>query len=91
MKNFMQRNSFAVNFPSILACFLLLSFAISCRKNDVKRLKNYDQVNLVANNGNYNAAHIDPLQMNAWGLSWSPTGTAWVNSQAGHVSALYDA
>ena len=91
MKNFMKRSSYAVNLPAYFTFFSLLLIAISCRKNDLKRLKNYDQVNLVANNGNYNAAHIDPAQINAWGLAWSPTGIAWVNSQAGHVSALYDA
>lgn len=89
MKKIMKRNSFAVNGYACLAFFSLLFLASGCRKVDVKKLKNYDQVNLVANNGNYGAPHIDPLQINAWGLAWSPTGTAWVNSQAGHVSALY--
>ena len=71
--------------------FLLFLFlAASCRKVDVKKLKNYEQVNLVANNGNYGAPHIDPLQMNAWGLAWAPSGIAWVNSEDGHVSALYN-
>lgn len=89
MKKIMKRSLFAVNFPVCFAFFALL-FLASCHKVDVKKLKNYDQVNLVANNGNYGAAHIDPLQINAWGLAWSPTGIAWVNSQGGHVSALYN-
>lgn len=90
MKKIMKRNFYAVNIPAYFAFFALLSLVVSCRKADVKKLKNYDQVNLVANNGNYGAAHIDPLQINAWGLAWSPTGIAWVNSQGGHVSALYN-
>ena len=89
MKKIMKGSLFAVNFPVCLTFFALL-FLASCRKVDVKKLKNYDQVNLVANNGNYGAAHIDPQQINAWGLAWSPTGIAWVNSQGGHVSALYN-
>jgi uncharacterized protein (TIGR03118 family) len=90
MKKIMKRNFFAVSLPVCLAFFALLSLAVSCSKDDIKKLKNYDQVNLVANNGNYGAAHIDPLQINAWGLAWAPSGIAWVNSQGGHVSALYN-
>lgn len=90
MKNFMKRSFYAVNLPAYFLFVVLVTLVASCRKNDIKRLKNYDQVNLVANNENYNAPNIDPLQINAWGLAWSPTGIAWVNSQAGHVSALYN-
>ncbi len=42
------------------------------------------------NSGAYAAVHQDAAQKNAWGLAWSPTGVAWVNSQLGHVSALYN-
>ena len=90
MKKIMKWNFFAVNVPACLAFFALLFLAASCRKVDIKKLKNYDQVNLVANNGNYGAPNIDPLQINAWGLAWAPSGIAWVNSQEGHVSALYN-
>lgn len=82
--------SFGFTSPATMLLFASLSLVISCRKNDdVKKLKNYEQVNLVDNNGAYGAPHQDPKQINAWGLSWSPGGTAWVNSQSGHVSALY--
>ncbi len=90
MKNFMKRLTHAVNFIIIATILLLILIVTGCRKADIKKLKDYDQVNLVANNGNYGAANIDPLQINAWGLAWSPTGIAWVNSQGGHVSALYN-
>ncbi len=53
--------------------------------NDVK-VKSFMQVNLVANNVNYNAAHVDATLKNAWGIAWSPGGTAWVNAQGGNVS-----
>jgi len=53
-------------------------------------IKNFIQVNLVANNANYNAAHIDANLKNAWGLAWVASGIAWVNAQAGHVSNLYN-
>ena len=55
-----------------------------------KTLKDFMQVNLVANNGNYGAAHIDPHLMNAWGIAFSGNGIAWVSSQEGHVSSVYD-
>jgi uncharacterized protein (TIGR03118 family) len=76
-------------------CFLLLSvtmvFAIGCNKfKEPKALKNFSQVNLVANKDGYGASHIDPALLNAWGLAFSSTGTPWVNSTGGHVSAVYD-
>lgn len=77
-----------------LSCFLITAIVLSigCRKNnnvDDKDLRDFQQVNLVANNGEYSAAHVDPTLQNAWGLAWSPTGIAWVNSLSGHVSELY--
>lgn len=72
----------------LLGAFLLM---VSCRKFDrVKQLKNFAQVNLVDNNGEYNATITDPTLINAWGIAFNPTGIAWVNSQAGHVSEVYD-
>jgi uncharacterized protein (TIGR03118 family) len=90
MKKIMNRVSFGFTSPATLLLLASLSLIIACRRNDVKKLKNYEQVNLVDNNGAYGAPHQDAKQMNAWGLSWSPTGIAWVNSQSGHVSALYN-
>jgi len=80
-------------FLSRTVCFVLfaLVFSISCRKGvEQKALKDFQQVNLVDNNGAYGATHQDATLINAWGLAWAPSGIAWVNSQAGHVSELYD-
>jgi uncharacterized protein (TIGR03118 family) len=60
------------------------------KHNTPKALKDFNQVNLVANNNKYSAAHIDPVLLNAWGLAFSGGGTAWVSAQAGHVSTVYD-
>jgi uncharacterized protein (TIGR03118 family) len=90
MKKFMKRSFFAVSIPAYLTLFALLIFVAGCRKVDVKKLKHFEQVNLVANNGNYGAPNINPLQLNAWGLAWAPSGIAWVNAADGHVSALYN-
>jgi uncharacterized protein (TIGR03118 family) len=61
-------------------------------KNDKtpQALKDFEQVNLVGNNDEYAPAHIDPHLINAWGIAFSSGGVAWVSSQAGHVSAVYD-
>lgn len=64
-----------------------------CRKsNDSKEdLRNFVVANLVDNNGRYGARHQDPTLINAWGLAFSPTGIAWVNSNGGWVSEVYTA
>ena len=77
---------------TLVACILLTT---ACRKiiiqhpDDNKDLQGFDQVNLVANKALYSPVLTDATLQNAWGLAWSPTGIAWVNSQAGHVSELY--
>ena len=64
-----------------------------CKKSgeDKNDLRNFKQVNLVANKSLYNPVTVDPTLQNAFGLAWSPNGIAWVNSLAGHVSELYSA
>jgi uncharacterized protein (TIGR03118 family) len=64
-----------------------------CRKLEEirKDLRDFNQVNLVDNNGEYHATHTDPTLLNAWGLAFSSGGTAWVNSFGGHVSEVYTA
>src|SRR5690349_20857339 len=66
--------------------------AIRDLKNDKapKTLKDFEQVNLVGNNDEYHPAHIDPHLLNAWGIAFSSGGVAWVSSQEGHVSSIYD-
>lgn len=53
-------------------------------------LKDFTQVNLVASSEEYNAARVDPLLVNAWGLSFSPTGIAWISAEGAAVSAVYN-
>jgi uncharacterized protein (TIGR03118 family) len=96
------------NHSSVVASVLLgLTFFIfSCQKNieqgvspeasvagkDPKSLKDFEQVNLVGNNNEYQPAHIDPTLINAWGLTFNgPTGSvAWVNALGGHRSDLFN-
>lgn len=53
-------------------------------------LKDFLQINLVANNAMYGAPNIDPLLINGWGIAFSATGTPWLGSQGGHVSTVYN-
>jgi uncharacterized protein (TIGR03118 family) len=75
----------------LLFILFLLVFSAGCQKFVDNKLIKQDitQVNLVSNNWNWNPAHFDSSLINAWGLAWAPSGIAWVNSEAGHVSELY--
>ena len=87
MKKIMNQVTFCLSRPICAVLLSFLLFTVACRKIDVhQKLKDFDQVNLVDNNGEYAAANMDSLLQNAWGLSWSPTGIAWVNAEIGHVS-----
>lgn len=91
MKRIITRsnNSIASFFALVLlAC---MAFAISCKKDKPpKALKDFVQVNLVGNNDKYAPLRVDPLLLNAWGLSWSAGGVAWVSSTGGGVSTVYN-
>jgi len=73
----------------LMATAVALSFG--CHKSNVndKDLKDFSVVNLVANTAEYQPKRIDPTLINGFGIAWSPTGIAWVNSVGGHVSELY--
>jgi uncharacterized protein (TIGR03118 family) len=74
-----------------LLVVLLTGLSVSCRKAnfDKNDLRDFQQVNLVSNNGADGPVLNDPGLQNAWGIAWSPTGIAWVNSEASHLSHLY--
>ncbi|WP_018616984.1 TIGR03118 family protein [Segetibacter koreensis] len=75
----------------LLLLFSVLVLPIACKKHfDQQVLKEFRQVNLVGNNNEYGAPHIDPALLNSWGLAFNPTGIAWVSAQTGHVSTIYD-
>jgi uncharacterized protein (TIGR03118 family) len=74
-----------------LLVLVALTFSGGCRKMKIDKddLRDFQQINLVSNTMKYSPLLKDTTLQNAWGLAWSPTGIAWVNSQAGHVSELY--
>lgn len=70
------------------------AFSVGCNKPHVidnNDLRDFKQVNLVANSTEYHPVTVDPTLLNAFGIAWSPNGIAWVNSVGGHVSELYTA
>jgi len=95
-----------VRLYAILASFSLFIFLISCQKKidqlvtqqgeisasskHPKDLKDFEQVNLVGNNMDYHPARVDPTFVNAWGITFTPTGIAWVNAQATGLSFVLD-
>src|SRR5256885_14607623 len=50
----------------------------------------YQQINLVADVTGYNSEAIDKHLLNAWGLSFSPSGGIWVASNHNGLSTEYD-
>src|SRR3954469_19645515 len=91
MKKNFRATGVSVAGSLILLCSL--TFIISgCRKLDELNpfLRHFDVVSLVDNNHEYSASHTDANLINAWGIAFTPNGFAWVNSQEGHVSAIYD-
>ena len=74
-----------------MAFVVMTLFSAACHKMSVNNndLRNFEQVNLIADNASYNPGLVDPTLKNAWGLAWSPTGIAWVNGEADGVSELY--
>jgi uncharacterized protein (TIGR03118 family) len=79
-------------FPKIAGSFLLvLIFSQACRKNPhlPPPLNDFQQVNLVANNSSYGAITVDPTLLNGWGISFAPSGPAWVSSNGASLSNIY--
>jgi len=74
-----------------LLLVLLSGISGSCRKVNIDKndLRDFQQVNLVSNNAGNVPALNDPTLQNAWGIAWAPSGIAWVNAEAAHVSHLY--
>ncbi|HYW37322.1 MAG TPA: TIGR03118 family protein [Terriglobales bacterium] len=75
----MQRRKIAFKICLGLAVMLVSSAALA----------QYQLTNLVSNQVGA-ARHIDPLQVNGWGLVYGPGGPFWVSDQGSGWSTLYD-
>jgi uncharacterized protein (TIGR03118 family) len=64
------------------------------KKNDMTRYNVSEPsatvVYLVADDGSYGAANLDPALQNAWGMAINPTGRLWVSSTGKGVTTIYD-
>ncbi|HSZ33303.1 MAG TPA: TIGR03118 family protein [Puia sp.] len=91
MNNFTHSKSGLKPARFILLFVLMLSFTVSCKKMNIDKndLRNFQQVNLVSSDGSGSPVLTEPSMLNAWGLAWAPSGVAWVNAEAGHVSELF--
>ena len=91
MNNFTKFKSGLKPARFILLFVLMLSFTVSCKKMNIDKndLRNFQQVNLVSSDGAGSPVLTEPTMLNAWGLAWAPSGIAWVNAEAGHVSELF--
>ena len=96
-----MRNRSQINLLRSLAAILLVSLlAPGCQKiiDEFHHKKdktpqfpgNFVQTNLVANTDGYGARRIDPALINGWGIAFSAGGVAWLGSQGGWVSTVYD-
>ncbi|RYE12740.1 MAG: TIGR03118 family protein [Sphingobacteriales bacterium] len=71
------------------SCHKLAEY-IPGKEHPKQDLGNLKQINLVSNNTNYGAGRTDPKLLNAWGISFSTTGTPWISSTGGGVTTIYD-
>lgn len=60
------------------------------KKENPKLLKDFTQVNLISNTNEYGAVTVDPNLVNAWGLSFSSGGVAWISSFEPGLSLVYN-
>lgn len=91
----MQKLNWRISRSYILTSSLfftaLFFLASGCKKNPPSPIiKDFQQVNLVANNDEYNATRIDPNFINGWGIAFSSGGTAWVSAEGNGLSEVWD-
>ena len=93
----MKKNK--LNLTVTTMALVLLSLVLintGCKKDSPisvsspKGLEDFNQVNLVANNTGYNAARVDPLLQDAWGIAFSPAGNIWLSANVTGYSTVYD-
>lgn len=78
-----------------ITAFASLFAIVGCNKSEIqgdnnlspsvskspKSFKDFEQVNLIANNDEYNAPRVDEDFINAWGIAFAPSGVSWVNTE----------
>jgi len=102
MKNLFLKVTTLFSAPVLIISAVVFITMQSCKKEtnqpaessvagkDPKTLKDFMQVNLVGNNDEYHPSRIDPLLVNAWGVSFTPTGIIWISAEATGRSVIYN-
>jgi uncharacterized protein (TIGR03118 family) len=80
---------------SFIAGLLVITGFSSCDKDEDKpptpaSLQSFTVTNLVASDASFTGARVDPHLINAWGIAFSATGTAWISSPGDHTSVIYN-
>ncbi len=52
--------------------------------------QSFTQVNLVSSTNSYTGARVDHNFINGWGITFSPTGIAWISAEGAGTSVVYD-
>jgi uncharacterized protein (TIGR03118 family) len=53
--------------------------------------KDFEQVNLVGDNNEFNPVRVDPNLVNAWGMAFAPSGPDWISAHNTGLSVIYTA
>ncbi len=91
MQKIIIKKSSRVPATGLLLLWAAMLAVSGCKKNStIPLIKDFTQVNLVANNDEYAAARIDPAFINGWGIAFSGSGTAWVSAEGTGLSEVWD-
>ncbi len=91
MQKMMRKNYFPFLTKTPIVLFTLFALWLlleGCHK--FPHLKDFEQVNLVANNTGYGATNVDPHFVNGWGIAFGPSGAAWVSANGAGLSEIYN-
>ncbi len=81
------KNSLPYDSHTKIAMFLFATLAFAPQ---LAAATSFSQLNLVTDDQTANSAQItDTNLVNAWGLSYNPTGPFWVSDNGTHVSTIY--
>jgi uncharacterized protein (TIGR03118 family) len=76
----------------VITCLLL--GVVGCIKNPFPKPNelnaNYEQVNLVGDDNQYNPLRVVPDLKNAWGMAFAPSGPDWVNAEVTGLSMIFN-
>ncbi len=87
MKKLIKKTGISLTITSL---YFLMMTIHSCKKdNPIVLNQSFTQVSLVSSNG-VTGTRTDANLVNGWGISFSPTGTAWISSNTSGTSVVYD-